>query len=78
MRWVLESKSLDETNNKEFELLVKQHLTDEKCLGIFRTEDPRDDGLPQPYSLTVQSAGTELISHASIFLIWMNMKKVYC
>ena len=39
-------ENLDETNNKEFEFLVKQHLKDEKCLGVFRTTNPRDDGLP--------------------------------
>ena len=38
--------NLDETNDEEHDLQVKQYQLEENCLGLFNTKNPRDDNLP--------------------------------
>ena len=38
--------NLNKTCSEEYGLQVKQHLIDEKCLGVYNTNQPRDDKLP--------------------------------
>ena len=38
--------NLDETYSEDYGLLINQHLSDEKCLGVFNTINPRDDNQP--------------------------------
>ena len=38
--------NLNKTCSEEYGLHVKQHLIDEKCLGVYNTNHPRDDKLP--------------------------------